>query len=120
MNLPDFSLIAKVKYFADVMGYSGYTTGREEDLRKMYVIEVMPLKRKADGKQFGYSVITQSIGSGKEARFTVFNRDFDHLPITKGDIIRLIDWTRDKGMYFTLRNWAILHEGDMSEIKELA
>lgn len=120
LNLPDFSLIAKVKYFADVMGYSGYTTGRDEDMKKLYIKEVMPLKRKSDGRQFGYSVITQSIGSGKEARFTLFNREFDRLPVTKGDIIRLIDWSRDKGMYFTLRTYTILSEGDMSEVKELA
>lgn len=120
LNLPDFSLIAKVKYFADVMGYSGYTTGRDEDMKKLYVKEIRPLKRKSDGKQFGYSVITQSIGSGKEARFTLFNREFDRMPIAGGDIIRLIDWTRDKGMYFTLRAYAILSEGDMSEVKELA
>ena len=120
LNLPDFSLVAKVKYFADVMGYSGYTTGRDEDMKKLYIKDVMPLKRKSDGKQFGYSVITQSIGSGKEARFTLFNREFDRLPVTKGDIIRLIDWSRDKGMYFTLRTYTILSEGDMSEVKELA
>lgn len=120
LQLPDYSLIAKAKYFASVMGYSGYTTGREEDMKKLYIKEIRPLKRKADGKQFGYSVITQSIGSGKEARFTVFNREFNYLPITEGDIIRLIDWSRDKGMYFTLKNYTILHEGDMSEVRELA
>ena len=88
-------------------------------MRKLYIKDIYQLKRKSDGKQFGYSVITQSIGSGKEARFTVFNREYNYLPISKGDIIRLIDWTRDKGMYFTLRQYSILHEGDMSEVKEL-
>ena len=119
LHLPDFSLISKVKYFAEVMGYSGYTTGKDEDMKKLYVKDIYQLKRKSDGKQFGYSVITQSIGSGKEARFTVFNKEYNYLPISKGDIIRLIDWTRDKGLYFTLRQYSILHEGDMSEIKEL-
>ena len=120
LNLQDFSLITKVKYFADVMGYSGYTTGRDEDAKKLYVKDIYPLKRKSDGKQFGYSVITQSIGTGKEARFTLFNREYNYLPITKGDIIRLIDWSRDKGMYFTLRAYSILREGDGADIKELA
>lgn len=119
LNLPDFSLITKVKYFAEVMGYSGYTTGKDEDMKKLYVKEIYPLKRRSDGKQFGYSIITQSIGSGKEARFTVFNKEYNYLPISKGDIIRLIDWSRDKGMYFTLRQYSILHEMDMSEIGEL-
>ena len=120
LRLPDYSLVAKTKYFASVMGYSGYTTGREEDMKKLYVKDIYPLKRKSDGKQFGYSVITQSIGSGKEARFTLFNREYNYLPVAKGDIIRLIDWSRDKGMFFTLKSYSILTDGDMSEVKELA
>ena len=120
LHLPDFSLLTKVRYFAEVMGYSGFTTGKDEDMKKLYVKEIYPLNRKKDGKQFGYSVVTQSIGSGKETRFTHFNREYNYLPISKGDIIRLIEWHRDKGMYFTLDQYAVLHESEMSEIKELA
>lgn len=120
LNLPDFSLVAKVKYFASVMGYSGYVTGKDEDAKKLYIKDIYPLKRKSDGKQFGYSVITQSIGSGKEARFTLFNREYNYLPISKGDIIRLIDWKREKGIYFTLLSYSILNDGYGSEITEIA
>lgn len=50
-------------------------------------IDVYELVRKKDNKQFGYSIITKSIGSGKESRFTVVNKVYDEDPIHKGDII---------------------------------
>lgn len=87
MHMDDLSDVVKVKNFADVMGYVGYVSGKEEDRRKLYVIDVYELVRKKDNKQFGYSIITKSIGSGKESRFTVVNKVYDEDPIHKGDII---------------------------------
>lgn len=103
-GLSDLSITLKVKNFADVMGYVGYVSGKEEDRKKLYVMNTYPLVRKKDGKQFGYSVITKSIGSGVEARFTVFNRVFDNEPIEKGDIIICKSWERD-GQYFRMTGY---------------
>lgn len=100
-NLPDLSLILKVQNFADVMGYAGYVSGKEEDRRKLYVSDVYPLHRKSDGKHFGYSIITKSIGSGKDGRFTVFNPVYNKDPIKKGEIIFCKNFARD-GQYFQL------------------
>lgn len=100
-NMPDLPDIIKVKNFEDAMGYVGYTSGKEEDRRKLFITGIYPLMRKKDGVQFGYSVLTKSIGSGVSARFTVFNRVFDRQPITKNDIIYCKEYTRDRG-YFTL------------------
>lgn len=100
-NLPDLSLILKVKNFEDAMGYIGYVSGNEEDRRKLYVSDIYELHRKRDGKQFGYSIITKSIGSGKDARFTVFNPVFNKEPIQKGDIIYCKAFERD-GQYFRM------------------
>lgn len=100
-NLPDLSLILKVKNFEDAMGYIGYVSGNEEDRRKLYVSDIYELHRKKDGKQFGYSIITKSIGSGKDARFTVFNPVFNKEPIQKGDIIYCKAFERD-GQYFRM------------------
>jgi len=97
-DLPD---IVKIQNFHDAMGYVGYTSGKEEDRRKLYVLDVFPLARKSDGKKFGYSVITKSIGSGVESRFTVFNRVFDKEPIHKGDVIYCKGYERNR-QYFTL------------------
>ena len=103
-NLPDLSEILKIHNFVDVMGYVGYVSGKPEDRRKLYVMEVYQLKRKKDGKQFGYSIITKSIGSGKESRFTVFNRVYDVDPIHKGDVLMCKSFDRD-GQYFTLTGY---------------
>ena len=100
-KLEDLSLKLKVRNFADVMGYAGYISGNEEDRRKLYVSDVYELRRKKDDKQFGYSIITKSIGSGKDSRFTVFNPVYNQDPIEKGDIIYCKSFTRD-GQYFQL------------------
>lgn len=101
VHMDDLSDVIKVKNFADVMGYAGYVSGKDEDRRKLYVSDVFPLVRKKDGKQFGYSIITKSIGSGKESRFTVVNRVFNTDPIKKGDIIYCKAYERE-GAYYRL------------------
>ena len=101
LGLEDLSDIDKVKNFEEAMGYAGYASGKEEDRRKLYITDKYELCRKKDGKQFGYSVITKSIGSGVESRFTVFNGVYAKNPIKKGDIIYCEDWKRD-GQYFTM------------------
>lgn len=105
LHLDDLSDIIKVRNFYDVMGYIGYVSGKDEDRRKLYVTDVRPLHRKKDGKQFGYSIFTKSIGSGKESRFTVYNRAFDRDPISEGDIIYCRGFERD-GQYFTLTSYS--------------
>lgn len=103
-GMSDLSDIVKVQNFKDIMGYVGYTSGREEDRRKLYVTGTKPLARKKDGKQFGYSIYTKSIGTGKEARFTVFNAVYKRDPIYEGSIIYCKSFARD-GEYFTLLDY---------------
>ncbi|MBR1526305.1 MAG: hypothetical protein IJ640_06560, partial [Prevotella sp.] len=108
VHMDDLSDLIKVRNFVDVMGYVGYVSGREEDRRKLYIIDTFPVVRKKDGKQFGYSVITKSIGSGVESRFTVFNKTYEQEPIHKGDIIYCTSFKRD-GAYFTLTGYNKLY-----------
>lgn len=100
-GMSDLSDLIKVRNFYDVMGYIGYVSGNDADRRKLYILDVKPLLRKRDNKQFGYSFFTKSIGSGKESRFTVFNRVFDKNPVKEGDIIYCQAFERE-GSYFTL------------------
>lgn len=104
LHMDDLNDMLKVRNFVDVMGYVGYVSGKDEDRRKLYVMDLFPVCRKKDGKQFGYSVITKSIGSGKESRFTVFNKVFNQDPIHKGDIIYCQSFTRE-GQYFTMTGY---------------
>lgn len=104
-NLPDINDVIKIRNYCEIMGQSGYISGKEDDRPKLFVKEVFPLKRKSDGKQFGYSILTQSIGSGIESRFTVFNRVYELEPIKKDDVICVLSWEREKGQYFTLKSY---------------
>jgi len=103
-GVQDLSDLTKVRNFADIMGYVGYVSGKEEDRRKLYVLDIYPLVRKSDNVQFGYSVITKSIGSGKESRFTVFNKVFNTDPIHKNDII-FCDAYEKEGQYYRLTKY---------------
>lgn len=106
-GLLDLDDDVKVKNYADIMGHGGYVSGREEDRRKLFIKEIFPVKRKRDGKQFGYNILTQSIGSGIESRFTVFNRLYATAPIKKNDIILCTGFERD-GIYFTMTAYEII------------
>ena len=115
MGLNDYDVVTKTRRFAEAMGYTGYVSGREDDRRKLFVRDIYTLKRKRDGKQFGYSLITQSIGSGKESRFTVFNRVYQCDPVKKGDIIECTGYERD-GQYFTMTGYRKLYDDEMEDI----
>lgn len=104
VGMSDLSDIDKVRNFYDLMGYIGYTSGKPEDRRKLYVLEIYPVVRRRDQKQFGYSILTKSIGSGKESRFTVFNALYNKDPIVKGDIIYCKSYERD-GKFFQLTGY---------------
>lgn len=104
LDLPDLEDTAKVRNFIDTMGYVGYVSGKEEDRRKLYILDIYPLVRRKDGRQFGYSVATKSIGSGVESHFTVVNQIFNKEPLHEGDIIYCVSWNRD-GKYFRLNSY---------------
>ena len=104
IHMSDLSDLLKVRNFADVMGYVGYVSGKEEDRRKLYVLDVFPLVRKKDNKQFGHSIITKSIGSGVESRFTVVNKLYDQDPIKQGDIIFCKSFEKN-GQYYRLTGY---------------
>lgn len=104
-SMPDIDLKVRVQNVVEAMGYMGYVTGAQEDRAKLYVQSVYALKRKKDGKQFGYSVVTKSIGSGKESRMSIMNRDLDgSTPPKAGDIIQCLGWRRD-GAYFQITSY---------------
>lgn len=103
-NLEDLSEPVKVKKFVEAMGYMGYVTGKEEDRRKLYIMDIKPIRSRQTKKIIGRSIFTKSIGSGKESRFTCWNRVFKENPIAAEDIIQCRSYTRD-GKYFTLEKY---------------
>lgn len=107
-DIQDFSAKMQAAYQNEYLGFVFLATGREEDRPKLFVKEVYPVCRKSDNRQFGYSIITQSLGSGKESRFTVFNRVFDKDPIQKNDLILCKHYAKD-GPYFQLDSYTHIY-----------
>lgn len=108
VGMSDLDLIVKIQNFKDAMGYMGYVTYREEDRAKLFVESVFQLHRKKDGKQFGYSLVLKSIGSGKESRMSVMNENLENKqPPKAGSIIQCLAWERN-GQYFTMRKYRTL------------
>lgn len=104
IGLSDISDVVKAKNFTEYMGYMGYVTDKQEDRRKLYIMDIFPVKRRSDGMQFGYNVLTKSIGSGKESRMTVFNHEFNKNPFNKGDVIYCQQYKRN-GEYYDLLSY---------------
>ena len=107
IHMDDISETARVRNCVEAMGYAGYVTGKEEDRRKLYVTNILPIRSKKTNKIIGRSVCTKSIGSGKESRFTVWNALYDKNPIKKEDVIYCGAYQAD-GKYFTLTKYDIL------------
>lgn len=106
-KIDDLPESVKVRKFVEAMGYMGYVTGREEDRRKLYVMDIKPIRSRKTSKIIGRSVFTKSIGSGKESRFTCWDRVFKDNPIKAEDIIVCKSYSRD-GAYFTLEKYMIM------------
>lgn len=103
-NLTDYSLKDKIQWQQEYLGYTS-ASGRKEDSRLLIVKDIVAVKRKSDGKQFGYGIIFQSIGSGKQIRMTALNPVYKNCgEIKKGDVIYCIDYAK-KGAYYNITKY---------------
>ena len=103
-HLPDYDILLKLNAQQEYLGHIA-ATGRDADRSLLLVNGVYPLKRKADGVRFGYSVVTTSVGSGKSSRFTVFNRVWNKCgEIRENDLIRCLGYSRD-GQWFQMTDY---------------
>jgi len=105
VGMSDLDDITKVRNFNEAMGYVGYVSNKDSDRRKLYVLNVFPLYRRKDNKLFGYNIMTKSIGSGIESKFTIFCNIFDKEPIKKDDIILCQMYERNQRGYFTMTKY---------------
>lgn len=107
LGLKDASIHDKIQAQKDYFGHIA-ATGEEKDRKTLVVDAVYDLYRKKDGRQFGYSVIATSLGSGKQTRYTVFNKDWNRCgELDKGEIIHIDDFRRD-GQWFTMTGYTVL------------
>lgn len=79
-------------------------TLKEDDRRKLYVKEIHPVYRKKNGAQFGFGLVAQSLGSGKESEYTIFNRSYRTCIVESGDVIWCERYSQ-KGLYYILESF---------------
>lgn len=107
-GLPDMDDRAKVINFIEAMGYAGYSSGKPEDRKKLYVTGVSPLKRRRDDSVWAYAVEVVSVGSGRSCRFTVVKSKYLKDPIRESDLIYYISHHEDRrsgNLYYQLDAW---------------
>ena len=104
-GIADNTLLHKAKDFAEIMGFNGYVSGRNEDRPNVYVKDVIPLKSRATGEVWAYALVTQSLGSGIESRFTVRAGTYDKIPVNKGQFIFCKKYYQDKKGYWNLSDY---------------
>ncbi|MCM1334183.1 MAG: DNA polymerase III subunit alpha [Bacteroides sp.] len=106
-SIADIDIRVKIANQQERLGIAPFPTGKQEDRPILFVRKILPLCRKADGKQFGYSVYTSSLGSGIQSRFSIKGaeyRAFRENPIAEKDVIRCLEW-KDEGGYPVLKQW---------------
>lgn len=104
MSLPakDFSFKEKIADCKEFLGFINMITNKEEDRRKLFVKQVVPLKDKNSGEIWGYTVFTKSIGSGKSSRLTVRAKTYATDPISESDVIYAKSVKKNKSGYWYL------------------
>ena len=109
----DMPVRDKIEKQTEYMGYADVTTGREEDRRKLVVLDMFPLKSKGGGEPWAYKLTTQSLGSGKQSQLTLRKRKYDQQPVKKYDVIYVWSCPKDKKGYFDLVSYDVLRENEI-------
>lgn len=108
LNIPDLSYKLKAAAQNEYLGYVDLTTGKEEDRRKLYVLDKYELEDHYKGGIWKYKIKTKSIGSGKVASLDVSPAIMGENPIKKGDIIYAAKLDKDRKNYWQLYDYKIL------------
>lgn len=112
-QLPDVSYRIKIQNQKDYLGYVDLTTNREEDRRKLFIMDLRPMVSKSGqsaGSIWGYAAFTRSIGSGKQLRFTIRTDLFNRLPLQKGAVIYADKAYVNKSGYYYLDQYHLIDE----------
>jgi DNA polymerase III alpha subunit len=108
LNLPDISTREKALLQMDILGDISLASNNPDDRWTVYVKNIKPVCRKKDGKQFGWNVVTVSLGSGKETMATIFTKSF--IPGTQeGSVLKTKpSWWSRSGKYFNLDKYELM------------
>ena len=111
LGIPDVTFKVKAENQQEYLGYIDLVTGREEDRRKLYIMDYYEIMNKWGGKGvWKVRIKTRSIGSGKEASLSLSPALVQRNPIEKGSVIEVHeDWlSLDKGQYWVLHRYNVI------------
>ena len=109
LHLPDLTYKVKAENQKEILGYVDLTTGKEEDRRKLFVLDVYEIQNKWSGKGgvWKVRVQTKSLGSGKTANLSIAPYLASQKPVHEGDILVNPIVKKDSKGYWNLLDYDI-------------
>ena len=109
LHLPELTYKVKAENQKEILGYVDLTTGREEDRRKLFVLDVYEIQNKWSGKGgvWKVRVQTKSLGSGKTANLSIAPYLASQKPVHAGDILVNPVVKKDSKGYWNLLDYEI-------------
>ena len=108
LHLPELPFRTRAQNQKEILGYVDLTTHLEADRRKIYILDVRPLKSKFSGKTWSYAANVKSIGSGKTSRIFIKPFLFEKAQFAEGDILYAHNLHEDKKGYWWLLQYDIV------------
>lgn len=102
LGIEDLDYRVKAENQNEILGYIDLTTGREDDRKKLYIMDVYELPDRFKGGIWKYKVKAKSIGSGKVSSWDVMPYTMSRDKLKSGDIILVEDWNKNSKGYFEL------------------
>ena len=109
LHLPDLTYKVKAENQKEILGYVDLTTGREEDRKKLFVLDVYELQNKwsQKGGIWKVKITTRSLGSGKQASLSIAPYLASQKPVHAGDILIDPVVRKDSKGYWNLLDYKI-------------
>lgn len=109
-HTPEMSYKVRAENQKEILGYVDLTTGKEEDRKKLYVLDVYELQNRwsKTGGVWKYKIKTKSIGSGKTASLDISPALMNSKQIVPGDVIYSAKLYKDPKGYWQLLDYSIL------------
>ena len=108
-NVRDYPIKEKINTQIEYLGFANLTTGREEDKRKLLVLDVKPLVSQKYNKIWAYAIDEISIGSGKKNRLTIWANKFERKPLQSNDILYAYKVEKNDKGYWYLQDYDIIN-----------
>jgi DNA polymerase-3 subunit alpha len=105
----DYNLKEKIGFHQEYLGFINLTTGKEEDKRKLLVLDVQQLISQKNNKIWAYVIDEISLGSGKKNRLTIWSNKFEQKPLVKHDVVNAYKVEKNDKGYWYLTHYDIIN-----------